>query len=214
MPNGKGMIVREGFRVILPLAAITAALAAAGFSRTAGFFFLLTAFTLWFFRNPERVVPDEDKVVVSPADGRILKIEAIEEPSYLRAKCIKISIFMNIFDVHVNRIPYAGKIDQIVYKKGAFLSANLDKASEQNERNIVVLTTLEGKRIVFIQIAGIIARRIVSWIKPGQDLRRGERFGLICFGSRLELFLPADSRIVVKPGDRVTAGSTKMGYLS
>ncbi len=208
------MIVREGFRVILPLAAITAILAAVGLSRTAGFFFLLTAFTLWFFRNPERTIPDEDKVVVSPADGKVLKIEMIEESSFLKERCVKISIFMNIFDVHVNRAPYAGTIDNVDYRKGAFLSANLDKASEENERNIVLLRTPEGKRMLFIQIAGIIARRIVSWVHPGQSVARGERFGLICFGSRLELFLPADSRITIKPGDRVTAGSTRVGYLS
>lgn len=214
MPKRSGFIAREGFLFIIPLAAITVITALVGMPIAAGFFFLLTVFNLWFFRNPERIVPKDAKSVVSPADGRVIKIEEIDEPRLIGKKCIKISIFMNIFDVHVNRIPFSGVIEAIEYKKGAFISANLDKASEKNERNIVLLKTKDGKQLLFIQIAGLIARRIVCWIDKGLMVSRGDRFGLICFGSRLELFIPVDSRIAVKIGDKVKAGTTVMGYLS
>ena len=214
MPSRNSMIIREGFRFIIPLAAFTALTAAAGMIGTASFLCLLTVFNIWFFRNPERKAPQTPGSIVSPADGRILKIETIEEPLFLKAQCIKISIFMNIFDVHVNRIPYEGEIEAVSYQQGAFISANLDKASEENERNLVLLKTPEGKQLLFIQIAGLIARRIVCWIAQGVRVEKGERFGLICFGSRLELFLPSDARIAVNVGDRVKAGTTIMGYLS
>ncbi len=121
---------------------------------------------------------------------------------------------MNIFDVHVNRIPFTGIIEEIAYSKGRFISANLDKASDDNERNSILLRTPEGEQIFFIQIAGFIARRIVCWVNKGNRVTRGARFGLICFGSRLELFLPTGAKITVKAGERVKAGTTKMGYLS
>lgn len=214
MPNRSSFIAREGFLFIIPLASITVVTAAIGMHIAAGFFSLLTAFNLWFFRNPKRIGPSDAESIVSPADGRVIKIEEIDEPSLIGDKCIKISIFMNIFDVHVNRIPFSGMIEKIEYKKGAFISANLDKASEKNERNIVLLKTDDGRQLLFIQIAGIIARRIVCWIEEGLRVSRGERFGIICFGSRLELFIPVESRVAVKVGDRVKAGTTTMGYLS
>jgi phosphatidylserine decarboxylase len=214
MPSRNSIIIREGFRFIIPLALITVLTAVLGMIGTACFLFLLTAFNIWFFRNPERRSPQTPGSVVSPADGRILKIEEVEEPLFLKGQCVKISVFMNIFDVHVNRIPYPGEIEAVSYKQGAFISANLDKASEKNERNLVLLKTSEGTQILFIQIAGLIARRIVCWIEQGMRVEKGERFGLICFGSRLELFLPFDARITVNVGDRVKAGTTIMGYLS
>ncbi len=214
MPTRNSLIIREGIRFIIPLAGITIVAAALGMIVTACFFFLLTAFNCWFFRNPERKPPDAAGAVVSPADGRILKTEEVEEPLFIKGRCIKISVFMNIFDVHVNRVPFPGVVEAVVYRKGAFISANLDKASEKNERNAVLLKTSAGKRLVFIQIAGLVARRIVCWVRQGMNLERGERFGLICFGSRLELFLPLEAEVAVKPGDRVKAGETIMGYLS
>ena len=179
----------------------------------AAFFFLVTLFVTWFFRNPERKTPEDEKVVVSPADGRILKIEEVEEDAILKGKFKKISIFMNIFNVHVNRIPYPGSVKVIQYKKGKFFSANLDKASSLNERNSVLVKTDDGREILTIQIAGLIARRIVCWIQEGIKVERGQRFGLIRFGSRLEVFLPIDSTISVKVGDRVKGGETPIGYL-
>jgi phosphatidylserine decarboxylase len=213
MPNRSSFIAREGFLFIIPLAGITVLTAVVGMPVAAGLFFLLTAFNLWFFRNPERPGPSDTGSIVSPADGRVIKIEQIDEPDLIGTKCIKISIFMNIFDVHVNRIPFSGIVEKIVYRKGAFVSADLDKASEKNERNIVLLKTDDGRQLLFIQIAGLIARRIVCWIEEGLRVKRGERFGMICFGSRVELFLPVESRVTVKVGDRVKAGTTIMGCL-
>jgi phosphatidylserine decarboxylase len=213
MTKRSELIAREGFRFIIPLLAMTILSSAMGMNIVSGIFLFLTCFVLWFFRNPERTGPNDEKSVISPADGKVIKIEELEDTGFIQERCIKISIFMNIFDVHVNRIPFSGTIENITYKKGAFISANLDKASEKNERNIVLLRTSTGRKILFIQIAGLIARRIVCWIDKGMDLTRGERYGLICFGSRLELFIPSDSTVVVKVGDRVRAGSTVMGYL-
>jgi phosphatidylserine decarboxylase len=153
-------------------------------------------------------------VVVSPADGRIIKIENVVENSLLEGQYKKISIFMNIFNVHVNRIPYAGEIEKIIYKPGKLLSANMDKASALNERNLILIKTAEGKKILTIQIAGIIARRISCWLREGMHVKRGERFGLIKFGSRLEVYLPSDSKIVVESGNKVKAGETPLGYLN
>jgi phosphatidylserine decarboxylase len=126
----------------------------------------------------------------------------------------KISIFMNVFNVHVNRAPYGGKIEKICYHKGKFLSANLDKASAENERNEIMIRTNDGRVIWTVQIAGLVARRIVCWTREGAMINKGERFGLIRFGSRVEVFLPSDSRIVVNLDDKVRAGQTPLGYLS
>jgi phosphatidylserine decarboxylase len=126
---------------------------------------------------------------------------------------VKVSVFMSLFNVHVNRIPTGGRISMISYRPGAFLSANLDKASEKNERNTLRLNTRDGKQIVFIQIAGLIARRIACWVREGDDVQVGQRFGLIRFGSRLEVFLPEGSRVLVQPREKVKAGKTIIGYL-
>ncbi|MBE9546369.1 MAG: phosphatidylserine decarboxylase family protein [Proteobacteria bacterium] len=212
--NHNSIIVREGFLFIIPLGILTVILAYAGVVWAAAFFFIVTLFVTWFFRNPERKTPEDENVVVSPADGRILKIEEVMENAILKGKFKKISIFMNVFNVHVNRIPYSGRVDVIQYREGKFFSANLDKASSLNERNSVLIKTDDGREILTIQIAGIIARRIVCWIKEGIKIERGRRFGLIRFGSRLEVFLPIDSTISVKVGDRVKGGETPIGYLS
>lgn len=175
---------------------------------------MLAVFFTLFFRNPERKTPDDEKLIVSPADGKVIKIEEIIENDILEGQYKKISIFMNVFNVHVNRIPYAGEVEKIVYKPGKFFSANMDKASLLNERNLVLIKAADGKKILIIQIAGLIARRICCWLKQGMHVKRGERFGLIKFGSRLELFLPSDSGIIVKIGDKVKAGETPIGCLS
>ena len=212
--NHNSIIVREGFFFIIPLGIVTVILAFAGVVWATAFFFLATLFVTWFFRNPGRKTPEDEKVVVSPADGRILKIEEVEENAIIKGKFKKISIFMNVFNVHVNRIPYPGSVDVIQYKKGKFFPANLDKASSLNERNSVLIKTDDGREILTIQIAGIIARRIVCWITEGIKIERGQRFGLIRFGSRLEVFLPLDSTISVEVGDRVKGGETPIGYLA
>ena len=178
------------------------------------FFALLTVFIVWFFRNPERSFQEEEKVLISPADGKVIKIENAEGQGTISGKFKKISIFMNVFNVHVNRAPYGGTIETIHYHEGKFLSANLDKASLDNERNELMIRVGDGRMIWTVQIAGLIARRIVCWVKPGDRIGKGERFGLICFGSRVDIYLPEDSKISVKLNDKVKAGQTILGYLS
>jgi len=178
------------------------------------FFALLTVFIVCFFRNPERFFENDEKILISPADGRVIKIQDVKVDGTISGKFKKISIFMNVFNVHVNRAPYEGKIEAINYHEGKFFSANLDKASQDNERNEVLIRTEDGRFIWTVQIAGLIARRIVCWVKPGMNIRKGERFGLICFGSRVDVYLPEDSKISVKLKDKVKAGQTILGYLT
>ena len=179
----------------------------------ASFPFVVTLFCLWFFRDPKRKVPQEGDLLVSPADGKIVDIASTEEDRFLKKPAVKISIFLDIFNVHVNRSPTAGKILGIYYNPGRFLAANVPKASLENEQNAVLIETPSGKRILCIQIAGLIARRIVCWAKNGAKLDRGERFGLIRFGSRVDLYLPLETEVQVRVGDKVTGGETVMGVL-
>lgn len=174
----------------------------------------ITVFIICFFRNPERFFQDEDKLVICPADGKVIRIEEVDVAGTITGRFKKISIFMNVFNVHVNRSPYNGKIETIAYHKGKFLSANLDKASAENERNEIMIRTEDGRMLWVVQIAGLIARRIVCWTQEGARIEKGERFGLIRFGSRVEVFLPSDSRVAVRLGDKVQAGRTTIGYLS
>jgi len=177
----------------------------------AAFFLFATVFTIWFFRNPERHAPEDEKLIISPADGKVIRIDEDFNHELLSQPCRKVSIFMNIFNVHVNRAPYSGTVSMIRYYPGSFLSANLDKASEKNERNAVLIRTADGKEVLTIQIAGLIARRIVCWVREGAYLNKGERFGMIRFGSRLEVFMPKEARISVTVGDNVKAGETPIG---
>jgi phosphatidylserine decarboxylase len=207
-------IAREGWPFIFLFGCLTVASALFGLTWLTGILFVLTAFCAWFFRNPERISPDEENVVLSPADGKIIKIEDhFVSDDIVKGTFKKISIFMNVFNVHVNRIPYSGQVVSIGYKKGKFLSADLDKASEENEKNSVLIRMDNGRELLVAQIAGLIARRIVCWLKEGMMVKRGERFGLIRFGSRIEVFLPCDARISIQIGDKVRAGETPIGYL-
>ena len=211
--NHESIIVREGLPFIIPLGVFTIAFAFSGFIWLMSLFFIATAFVTWFFRNPQRNTPDDNKAVVSPADGEIIKIEDIVKNDLLKGPSKKVSIFMNIFNVHVNRIPYSGLVKGVYYNKGDFFSADLDKASLSNERNSILIKTDDGKEILTVQIAGLIARRIECWVKEGMNVCKGERFGLIRFGSRLEVFVPSDSITSVKVGDKVKAGETLIGWL-
>jgi phosphatidylserine decarboxylase len=177
-------------------------------------FVLITSFIIWFFRNPERSFQEEEKVLISPADGKVIKIENVEVNGTISGRFKKISIFMNVFSVHVNRAPYSGKVEAINYHEGKFFSANLDKASQDNERNEIMIRTEDGHGVWMVQIAGLIARRIVCWVDVGANIKKGERFGLIRFGSRVDVYLPEDSIISVKLKDKVKAGQTSLGYLS
>jgi len=166
-----------------------------------------------FFRDPDRVVPCREDAVVSPADGRIIFVGADERGSFLEAPAVKVSIFMSVFNVHVNRIPQEGEVQQVRYYPGRFYAADLPKASLQNEHNAVFIKTAGGEQICVVQVAGLIARRIVCTVQPGDRVCKGQRFGMICFGSRLDVYLPARARIEAAVGDRVLAGTSVFGYL-
>ena len=175
---------------------------------------LATLFICYFFRDPDRVTPVLEGGVVSPADGKVIKVERLENTHFTEGPCRKISIFMSIFNVHVNRIPFDGRITKIEYYPGKFFSANLDKASRFNEYNAVYLETGNGQALCFVQIAGLVARRIICRIQEGDAVARGQRFGLICFGSRLDVYLPVDAQITVTVGDMVSAGTSLIGELT
>jgi phosphatidylserine decarboxylase len=177
-------------------------------------FALISLFVISFFRDPERRSPPDEKGLLSPADGRILLIEEKEMTPFSTGRAIKISIFMSVFNCHVNRIPGSGRIEEIVYRPGKFFSANQERASAHNEQNALLLRTPDGLEISIVQVAGLIARRIVCWVKPGSMIKRGERFGLIRFGSRVDIFVPISTRIRINRGDKVKAGLTILGELS
>lgn len=207
------IIVKEGF-VFIFIGALLTFLGAAFLGAAAGALLgALTLFCIWFFRDPHRNIPEEEGLLVSPADGKVVDISKTEETRFLQKPAIKVSIFLNIFNVHVNRAPIAGKVVAVFYNAGRFFAANAPKASLENEQNAVVLESPSGKRIVCIQIAGLIARRIVCWIKAGSVLNRGERFGLIRFGSRVDLFLPIETEVRVSLGQQVRGGETIIGVL-
>ncbi|MDR1334591.1 MAG: phosphatidylserine decarboxylase [Holosporaceae bacterium] len=177
--------------------------------------FILTIGCLFFFRDPERVHPAGNSVVVSPADGTVLKVAECDPPDELeiQGKRKKISIFMSIFDVHVNRAPISGRVEKILYIPGKFFNVTLDKASDFNERQATYIRAANNAQIVFIQIAGLIARRIRSDIAEGQKLEIGQRVGIIRFGSRVDIYLPADVEVLVKEGQLTVAGETILAHL-
>lgn len=172
-----------------------------------------TAFIIFFFRDPRRIVPDGPGVVVAPADGKVISIETVSETPLFSGTCWKISIFMTIFNVHVNRIPCNGTVVAIRYSPGKFFPANKNNASDLNENNALFIETPNQKRICVVQVAGLIARRIICYVKKDEKVLRGKRFGIICFGSRVDTYLPKDSEILVKTGDRVHAGASIIGHI-
>ena len=199
------MIHKEALRFIVPLL-LSASLAAALGLYLAGILLLfLAAFVAFFFRNPAREIPTDPRVIVSPADGRIVKIERV-------GNVTKLSIFLSIFDVHVNRSPIGGRIDAIDYKRGKFKPAFNHAASIENERNTIMVRAGDVK-LVFTQIAGILARRIVCWKKVGDTVAKGELIGLIRFGSRVDVLFPAGTDVTVRAGARVLGGSTPIGII-
>lgn len=182
-------------------------------------FWLGAGMTVWcyyFFRDPVRSVPQRDGLVISPADGVVSLISQVMPPKELElgdAPLTRVSVFMNVFNCHVNRAPVAGKVTQIAYHKGKFVNASLDKASEHNERNGLTIETRQGVRIGVVQIAGLVARRIVCFVKPGQQVDAGFRFGLIRFGSRLDIYLPEGVEPQVTVGQTAVAGETILADL-
>jgi len=198
-------IAREGYPIIA-LLAVTSLVSGMLLSPVpAAAALVLLWFSVWFFRDPERVVPVEEGIAVSPADGKIVRIAAAEDP-IRHISCTRISVFMDLFSVHVNRAPVAGTVRAVRYFPGKFFNASLDKASEDNERCAYAMEDAEGRTWVFVQIAGLIARRIVCYAEPGDAVARGERIGLIRFGSRLDIYLPEGYEPAVRPGEAVFAG--------
>ncbi|MFZ1683791.1 MAG: phosphatidylserine decarboxylase family protein [Candidatus Zixiibacteriota bacterium] len=215
------MIARDGYPFILIGLIVTVILILVSTKWDSGWIFgaavvfgILTLFTTFFFRDPDRSVPVTPGMLVSPADGKVIRIDTLETHPFVGGPTIKVSIFLSVFDVHVNRIPADGRIEFVKYNPGKFFAAWADKASELNEQTEIGMTTSQGSKIVFKQIAGLIARRIICRLKPEQTVAAGERFGMIRFGSRTELFVPAGSRIDVKVGDMVAGGKTIIGYLA
>ncbi len=196
-------VASEGWPFIIPLTIVTALLFSLGWKNTAVASLLLTLFVLYFFRDPERTVPQDAGAVVSPADGRVIVVKDIFEPTYLKQEVKQVSIFLSVFNVHVNRSPISGTVETVKYNPGKFHVASVDKASLDNEQTAMVIS--DGKhRVLVKQIAGLIARRILCYAVPGDAIRRGERYGLIRFGSRVDIFLPRDADLKVKVGDRLT----------
>ena len=173
---------------------------------------LATLFVLQFFRDPARDVPDEPRAVVSPADGRIVFVGRAQDP-YLKRDALKISVFMNVFNVHSNRSPVDGTVKDKWYFPGAFVNAALDKASLENERNALWLRTREGADVTCVQVAGLIARRILCYVTPGAELARGQRYGFIRFGSRVDVYLPPDAEPKAAIGDKVYAATSVLAWL-
>ncbi len=199
------MIVKDAFIFLLPLAVASAISFWLGWLFAAAASLLLGAFVAFFFRNPKRQIPLDPSIIVSPADGRVVRIERV-------GSVTKMSIFLSIFDVHVNRSPMKGRIEAIDYRKGRFRAAFNHLASVENERNIIMIG--DGKvKLVFTQIAGLIARRIVCWKKVGDPVEKGELIGLIRFGSRVDVLFPADTEVTVQLGARVQGGSSQIGVI-
>ncbi len=207
------IIAREGWPFIVIAVALAAGIQAfAGFS-WAAFPWLIVLFVIQFFRDPARSIPSEAGAVLSPADGRVVSVEKTRDP-YLERDALKISVFMNVFNAHSNRSPVDGSVEKTWYFPGKFVNADLDKASAENERAVIHLRTADGCDVTCVQVAGLIARRILCYAKEGQVLARGERFGFIRFGSRVDVYLPLKSLPKVSVGDKVYATETVLAMLA
>ncbi len=211
--NHHSPIAAEGFPLIAVPAVFAVIALAFGWRIPAAILGLLALFVVWFFRNPERKITGNAKLIVSPADGKILRVDEVAGHGLLEGSLNKISIFMSVLNVHVNRMPCDGVIEDVRYHEGRFVSANLDKASQDNERNELLIRMPNGNKMLVVQIAGFIARRIVCRAVQDMRLQKGERFGLIRFGSRVEVFLPGGTRIMVSAGDKVRGGETPIAEL-
>lgn len=178
---------------------------------------IATGWCIYFFRDPDRVTPTRPGLVVSPGDGTVQRITAAVPPAGLglgEAPLPRVSIFLNVFDVHVNRVPADGTVEQVAYRKGKFVNASLDKASEDNERSAVALRLPDGRRLAFVQIAGLVARRIINHLEPGQTVAAGQRYGMIRFGSRIDLYLPEGVAPLVIVGQKTIGGETVIADLA
>jgi phosphatidylserine decarboxylase len=206
-------IAREGWPFIAIGVVLAAGLHVAGWHAVAAVVWLVVVFMVQFFRDPGRTVPTQPNAVLSPADGRIVKVERVRDP-YLQRDALLVSVFMNVFNVHSNRSPVDGVVRNVWYHAGSFVNAALDKASVENERNALHLATPTGTDVTCVQIAGLIARRILCYVKAGDTLARGQRYGFIRFGSRVDVYLPATARPKVAVGDKVAATETVLAELA
>ena len=206
-------LASEGYPFILFSAFATLSFSLLGLVVPALGALLLTAFVTYFFRDPARVLPEETDAIVSPADGKVIVVRELDDDCFLHERVHKISIFMNVFHVHVNRIPLAGTVERVVLTPGRFYAADKDKAVLHNERCALTVATPAGARYAVVQIAGLIARRIVCRAEPGDRVAAGQRYGMIRFGSRLDLYLPLATEIRVREGELVRAGESVLGVL-
>jgi phosphatidylserine decarboxylase len=204
----------EGYPFIFFCAFATLVLALLKMTPAAIAGLIITGFVTWFFRDPDRTIPDSGNIFVSPADGKIIVVEQLHDDRFVHGDAHKVSIFMNVLNVHVNRFPFSGTVERVHLQPGKFYSADSTRGALQNE--YCALTVLAGNNLRYgvVQVAGLIARRIVCWAEKGDILRTGQRFGLIRFGSRLDLYLPLEVELNVKTGDKVKAGETAIGSLA
>jgi len=207
------IIAREGIALILVSLALTLFFYAINYNIVAAFFGVFTLFNAYFFRNPERKAP-EGHGILAPADGEIILIKEVFEGKFLKQEAVKVSIFMSIFNVHVNRAPVSGTVLDVQHEKGTFFSADLDKATDNNEKNYLFIQSEDGFKILVVQVAGLIARRIVCDVKKGETINRGEPYGLICYGSRLDMYIPKGVKLNVSVHSKTMAGETVIGELN
>ena len=213
MRNEKTPIAVEGLPFIVTAGVVTISLAFIPWKIPAVISCLITLFIVYFFRNPHRSIPDDENAVVSPADGVVIYLGPSRE-EHIGMEMTKISIFMSVFNVHLNRVPISGQVVETFYNKGRFLDVRDERATFENERSGLILRHPRGSRIAVVQVAGLIARRIVCYLENGDETVRGKRYGLIRFGSRLDVYLPTDAKLRVKMGDKTIAGETVLGYLN
>jgi len=212
MTQDRWPIAKEGIPFLIPAALLTIFLGWMGWKVLTFLGILFTLFIAFFFRNPKRKIPSLQNVILSPADGRIIHVGECEENRFLKEKALKVSIFMSLFDVHINRAPASGRVLERSYHPGRFLMANVEKSSLLNEQNAFTLETEDRFKILLIQIAGFVARRIVCYAKAGDTLKSGEIFGMIRFGSRIDLYLPMEVKPIVRLGQHVKGGESIIGY--
>ncbi len=213
-------MVREAWSFLIPLGlcaavcwALFGQLGAPAFGYAGGALVVLSGFVAFFFRDPERLIPVGDGIIVSAGDGRVVAVDPVEDDPWLGGRATQVSVFLSIFDVHVNRIPVSGEVERVVHSPGIFRLAFVPKASTENEQNLIHIRA-QGYELAVKQIAGFVARRIICRLTEGEPVRIGQRFGLIKFGSRIDHILPPTAEIAVKVGDRVRAGETIIGVIS
>jgi phosphatidylserine decarboxylase len=212
MTEQRWPIMKEALPFLIPAAILTLVCGLWGWRILTGFGIFLTLFIAFFFRNPERKIPPQQNAILSPADGKVIYVGESTEKRYLQEKALKVSIFMSLFDVHINRSPVSGKVLKTVYHPGEFLVAHVEKSSLLNEQNAILLLTEDRLKVLVVQIAGFVARRIVCYLRAGDSLKRGEIFGLIRFGSRVDLYLPLTVNPAVRVGQKVKGGESILGY--